>query len=281
MIRNNIAKALYFINFVIIKHPTMNAKNMKKLILLFCFVFAYVFSFSQGDTKIEPIETGSANAFEYKPYRVSVSVTPLISWLSPDTRNLSSSGSRLGIGGGLFAEKNFNKNIAVGTGVFVTQMGGKITYDSLVPAASGTSFSDVEYTFKTRYIDIPLLVKLRTDEFGYNRVFFETGIALGLLWRARADLNKEIFSIGQGGNSDRNINENKGDFDAARSVVEDDNIIFIRTPLLIGAGWEYAVSTNTVVFAGIRYSAGLFDVMRASDTKAYNNFIGLNLGVMF
>jgi hypothetical protein len=254
---------------------------MKKLISLFCFISLSVFTFAQNDTKIEPIETGSADAFNFKEYRVSVSATPLISWMRTDTRNISSGGARFGIGGGLLAEKNFNKNLAVGTGLFVTQMGGRINYDSLQPTISNTVFRDVEYTYKTRYVDIPLLVRLRTDEFGYNRVYFEAGLGLSFLWSARADLNKEVFRDDRGGNTDRNVNENREDFNAANSVVFEDNIIFIRVPLYVGAGWEYAISTNTVAFAGIRYSAGLFDAMRAENTRAFNSFIGLNFGIMF
>lgn len=254
---------------------------MKKLVLLLNFVLVSILAFSQGDTQVEPIETESPNAFAFKKYRVSVSVNPLLSWMSPDTRNISSGGSRLGIGGGLLAEKNFNKNIALGTGLFVTQMGGKINYDSLQPTISNTVFRDVEYTYKTRYVDVPLMVRLRTDEFGYNRVYFEAGLGISFLWRARADLNKDIFRNDRGGNTDRNVNENREDFNAANSVVFEDNIIFIRVPLNIGAGWEYALSTNTVAFLGIRYSAGLFDTMRAENTKAYNSYVGLNMGVMF
>jgi opacity protein-like surface antigen len=253
---------------------------MKKLTLLLCFISLSVIAFSQ-DTKIEPIETGSADAFSFKDYRVSVSVNPLLSWFRPDTKNLESAGSKLGIGGGLFGEKNFNKNIAVGIGLYVTQMGGKIKYDSLRPTTTNTTFNNVEYTYKTRYVDIPVMMRLRTDEFGYNRVYFEAGLGLSFLWKARADVDPEIFSNDRGGSQDRKINDERGDFVGANSVVEDDDMIFIRVPLNIGAGWEYALSTNTVAFAGIRYSAGLFDAMRATDTKAYNSYIGLNLGVMF
>lgn len=240
-----------------------------------------VLIFSQGDTKIDPIPTSSANAFSFKEYRISVSATPLISWFSPDTKNLESAGSRFGIGGGLLVEKNFNRNIALGTGLSINQMGGKIKYPTLSPSGTTDTFTNVEYSYKTRYISIPLLVRLRTDEFGYNRVFFEAGFGLNFLWRGRADIDQDIFTDTKGGNTDRNINENNDDFISATSSVENDNIIFIRVPLNIGLGWEYAVSNNTVAFAGIRYSAGLFDVMGSSDTKAYNNYIGLNFGIMF
>lgn len=254
---------------------------MKKLILLFCFGAVASAVFAQ-DTRIEPIQTSSANAFAHKEYRFSVSVTPLISWFSPDSRNISSKGSRLGFGGGLLVEKNLNSNVAFGSGLFITQMGGKIGYDSLVPNnKTGVSFSNVEYTYKMRYIEIPALVRLRTDEFGYSRIFFEAGFALNLLWRGRADINQNIFTNAEGGSQDRNINESGADFEENRSVVNEDDVLFFRLPVLAGAGWEYAMSQNTVVFAGLRYNAGVLNVMRANNTKSFNNYVSLNIGVMF
>lgn len=253
---------------------------MKKLILLCCFG-AMAFVATAQDTRIEPITTGSAQAFTLKEYRFSISATPLISWMSPDSRNISSKGSRLGIGVGLFVEKNLNSNVAFGGGLHITQMGGKIGYDSLAIKDNPTSYKNVEYTYKTRYIEIPALVRLRTDEFGYNRVYFEAGFALNFLWRARADIDQNIFSNAQGGSEDRNINEDRADFDASRSVVNEDNLLFLRVPLVAGAGWEYALSQNTVFFAGLRYNAGLINVMRANNTKAFNNYLALNIGVMF
>ena len=94
-----------------------------------------------------------------------------------------------------FVEKNINRNVGFGLGLHITQMGGKIGYDSLkINDNSTESYKNVEYTYKTRYIEIPALVRLRTDEFGYNRVYFEVGFALDFLWRGRADINQNIFT---------------------------------------------------------------------------------------
>ena len=161
-------------------------------------------------------------------------------------------------------------------------MGGKIGYDSLkINDNSTESYKNVEYTYKTRYIEIPALVRLRTDEFGYNRVYFEVGFALDFLWRGRADINQNIFTNAQGGNDDRNINKNRADFNEPESVVNEDDVLFMRIPIIAGAGWEYALSQNTVFFAGLRYNAGLLNIMRANNTKAFNNYLALNIGVMF
>jgi hypothetical protein len=168
----------------------------------------------------------------------------------------------------------------------VTQMGGKIKYDSLVVNVGGNgssapSFSNVVYAYKTRYVELPAMIKMRTDEFGYSRVYFEAGLALGILWRGRADVNQNLFTNSQGGNEDRNINDGKDDFYGNRSVVNEDNVRGLRIPLIVGGGWEYALSHNTVAFAGLRYSGSLFNTLSANNTKAFTNYFGLNIGVMF
>lgn len=255
---------------------------MKKLVLLTLFSFTILYSRAQdSSTRITPIQSKDISMFNNKQYRFSISVMPLVSWMSPDSRNISSKGSRMGISGGITVEKNLNENVAFCGGLHLTQMGGKIGFDSLRVKGDVNTFNNVEYTYKTRYIDIPVTIKLRTDEFGYSRVYFDAGLGLNILWRGKADINQNIFTNKQGGNEDRNVNDNDGDFDINNSVVEDDDISFIRVPLLVGAGYEYALSKNTVVFGGLRYSAGLFNVMSAPNTKAYSNYFGINVGLLF
>ncbi|MGV3598583.1 MAG: porin family protein [Bacteroidota bacterium] len=255
---------------------------MKKLILLTLSTITILHSRAQdSSTRITPIQSKDINMFNDKEYRFSISVMPLVSWMSPDSRNISSKGSRVGFSGGITVEKNLSENVAFCGGLHITQMGGKIGYDSLRVKNGTTTFNDIEYTYKTRYIDIPLTIKLRTDEFGYSRVYFDAGLALNFLWRGRADINKDIFTNAQGGSEDRDVNDKDGDFDINNSVVEDDDIGFLRVPLLVGAGYEYALSKNTVVFGGLRYNAGLFNMMSAPNTKAYNNYFGINVGLLF
>lgn len=255
---------------------------MKKLILLTLSVFTIFHCFAQdSSTRITPIQSKDFSVFNHKKYRFSISAMPLISWMSPDSRNISSKGSRVGLSGGITVENNLNENVAFCAGLHLTQMGGKIGYDSLRVKGASSTFNNVEYTYKTRYIDIPVTIKLRTDEFGYGRVYFDAGLALNILWRAKADINQDIFTNKQGGNEDRNVNDDDGDFDINNSVVEDDDMSAVRVPLLVGAGYEYALSKNTVIFGGLRYSAGLFNVMSAPNTKAYNNYFGINVGLLF
>ncbi|HYG15493.1 MAG TPA: porin family protein [Bacteroidia bacterium] len=249
---------------------------MKKLIVLALLAVCAAKGFGQA-----------ANAFAYKKYRFSFSAMPLVSWMRPDTKNLTNEGMRMGISAGLTAERNFSTNAAFTFGVYVTQMGGKVGYGILQANGNGQNpnlnpvFNNVEYTYKTRYVEIPLMLKLRTDEFGYSRVFGEFGAALNFLWRGRADLNQPVFSDAQGGSEDRNVNEATDDFDAATSSVNKDNLAILRVPLVIGGGWEYAMSENTALYAGLRYNASLINVMRADNTKAFSSYIGLNLGILF
>jgi hypothetical protein len=254
----------------------MNAKNMKKLILLTVLCALSFAGFAQ---------TTDANAFAYKNYRFAITAAPLFCWMTPDTKNIGSEGMRMGWGLGITGEKNISVNAAFTFGLQVNQMGGKILYPLLVTNDNTANVQqNVTYAYRTRYVEAPFTIKLRTDEFGYSRIFAEVGIGVGILWSAKADLDKPLFSMPPDaeGNDDRNVNQKREDFmDQSQSVANEDNISFLRIPVLAGLGYEYALSQNTTVMAGIRYSAGLTDVMRDEKSKAFNNFIAIQLGILF
>lgn len=266
---------------------------MKKHVLLFFFttiVSLAAIAQSDSSTRIKPLNTQSPNAFIHKDTRFSLSFTPLVSWIKPETGNITSAGSKIGIAGGLSYEKSLtsgSSRAAYTIGLNVTQMGGVVKYDSLqVSSATRPNpnpiYRNVEYAYSTRYVEVPVTIKLRTDEFGYHRIFFDVGVAPGFLWSGKADLSvTNVFTNAEGGNEGRNVNQNKNDFDPLHSSVNQDNIRIFRVPLLVTAGWEYALSQNTIFFAGLRYSGGLFNVMSADNTEAFNNYIGINIGLLF
>lgn len=247
---------------------------MKKLILLAALCVVSVAGFAQST---------AANAFAYKNYRFAITAAPLFCWMNPDTKNIGSEGMRVGWGFGITGEKNFSVNAAFTFGLQVNQMGGKILFPILVANDNTSNVqSDVTYTYKTRYVEAPFTIKLRTDEFGYSRIFAEVGVGVGILWSAKADLDKPLFSMPPDaeGNDDRNVNQKRADFKGP-SIASEDDISFLRVPVLVGVGYEYALSQNTTATASIRYSAGLTDVMRDERSKAFNNFVALQLGILF
>jgi hypothetical protein len=181
-------------------------------------------------------------------------------------------------------ENHFNKNASLAFGLLISQGGGKVSFDTVIAANNNSQQTyNVLYNYKLRYVEAPLTLKLKTEEIGYVTYYGELGIAPGILWKARADVDpNNIFATTDiDGAIDRNVNAQRADFIKLNNRVQEDNIRSFRLPLVFGAGIEYALTESTRAIMGLRYNAGVLNIMRSENTKAYNNYLALNLGVLF
>jgi Outer membrane protein beta-barrel domain len=189
--------------------------------------------------------------------------------MSAQDDGLNKNGSYTGFSYGLLTEFNLQKNYALATGLMISYDGGQLEYtkpvtfnsipDTIFPA--GTNIK-----YRLQYIEIPLSIKLKTNQIGYITYYGQFGLQGGINVRARADL------IGIGGD----IQESKMEFGK--------DIALGNLGLLAGAGLEYEMSGNTQFLAGIEFFNGFTDVTvnpQAYQTKSTINHLRLQLGVIF
>ena len=107
-------------------------------------------------------ESGNTNLFHF-----GLKISPALSWFTPGDKSLINNGSKLGFNYGLITEFRFSKNYAFSTGLEILNAGGKLRFpDSTlytVPGVTQKNLKDSSLhirTYKLRYIDIPLLLKL-------------------------------------------------------------------------------------------------------------------------
>lgn len=256
---------------------------MKKVIPFFCTIFcALQLQAQDASTRIEETKTTTTASASPDKVHFGLQVQPGISWIKPQDKFFKGNGSRMAISGGLFMEKNITSRALFHIGLSITQMGGVVVYDSLRVKNSGNTVTNVEYTYKTRYVELPIAIKLITEDIGYIAYYGEVGISPGLLWKARADVSPGIFpNTDEYGNEDRNINGAEGEFVPGQSVVEDDDIKSFRLPLMVGAGVEYAVTEATRLIGGLRYNSGIINIMGDKRAEAFNSYVSLFIGVKF
>ncbi|MBL4653569.1 MAG: PorT family protein [Flavobacteriales bacterium] len=235
-----------------------------------------------------------------------------VSWLKPDIDGkygYSRKGVGLGYSAGValdFALFGSN-NYAFVTGVGVLYHSGKLTYPDVYSSSSGAHYAGTTTSkYMLSYIDIPIMLKLKTNEIGYLTYYGEVGSSFGIKYKARADWN---------GTYD-------GDTELITSSSDDADVTtetnLFRFPLIIGAGAEYNLSGNTSIVIGIIYNNGFTnafswggknnpDVYDVNDEggvlldtngdvildangvptttdikrKAISNFIGLKVGIKF
>jgi opacity protein-like surface antigen len=227
---------------------------MKKIITFIFVLAAIAPSFAQ--------EQKAESKFHF-----GLKATPSLAWLRSDSKEFESDGSKFGFNYGLIADFNFgsNNNYAFSTGIDITYRGGKFKQEVLTPGL--TMVSNVTYSLQ--YVEIPLTLKLKTNEIGYMTYFLQFGFAPGVNIRSRSDssVTQETAGVSKKySNEDNDIQE---------------EINNLNVSMVIAAGAEYNLSGNTNLMLGVVFNNGFLDVFDDSDLKANSNYLGLMVGILF
>jgi hypothetical protein len=195
-------------------------------------------------------------------------IAPTYAWILTDSKDWSRDGSNLGFSYGVVTEFAISKNYVFATGVNVTYRGGKVKYQPAID----TSYSA---KLKIQYVEIPVTLKMKTNEKNNIKYFGQFGLTPGIKIRAKAD----PVNVNYPGYSKT---EDKVDI---MSSVKNFNL-----NMVIAAGAEYTISGTTALFGSIEFNNGFIDIFRSFDSgvngnqvylKGYTNFFALNVGILF
>jgi hypothetical protein len=194
-----------------------------------------------------------AGSVDAQKVSLGLKASPGIAWIKPDTKGVQGDGSLLGFAYGAIFDYLFTENYGLGSGLFIYHQGGKLeqTVDSNL----------VSVKYKLQYVNIPLTLKMRTNEIGYFRYFGQFGVMPGVNLGAKGTV----------------------EIPGAKIELEDpkDDINTLNVALVIGLGTMYNFSGNTSLVLGIEWNNGFTDVFKGSDIKGKNNFLLVNAGVVF
>jgi len=243
---------------------------MKKIVFLFSLLF------------LAGVELSAQSDF-----RFGFQLSPNFTWLSNNERNINGNGTNLGVKIGVIGEKYFAGQdkylFTFGIG-FAFNQGGTLQHDIGGDFWTNSISEDnplrvlpdgVNLKYGIQYVEIPIGLKLRTQEFGYLRYFIEPAFTLGLRTQARGSID------GAGDISTEGIDIKK-------------DVSFFNLSLGIGAGVEYSLGENLSLIGGLSYQGGLTDISVddgqqkelgqepvSEDSKAKLNSITVRIGIMF
>ncbi len=210
--------------------------------------------------------------------------SPTISWMTTNNNQIVNSGSNAGFKFGLIAENYFQENYAITSGInLLINQGGTLNHGiggNFFPTSelSDTIYNNIEanenITRKFQMVEIPLGIKLRTNQFGYLRYYGEIPVLLHVRTQARADF-----------------------LDTSRENITPDSGI-VNLSWGIGGGAEYAIADDTAIVGGIYFHNGLLDMTanrrtqlrdeatgtltdELEDSKAIISALTFRLGIMF
>src|SRR6185436_15972364 len=100
-----------------------------------------------------------------------------------------------------------------------------------------------------QYVELPLTLKLKTNEIGYMTYFLQVGVAPGVNIRSRADVTTTTQIDGK---QPTTVKETGIDIK--------DNINNINLSMVISAGVEYNLSGNTNLLLALTFNNGFLDI---------------------
>lgn len=218
--------------------------------------------------------TISAIAQDKASFHFGLKAAPSLAWLRTDTKGLEGNGSKLGFTYGLITEFNFADRYSFATGIDVAYRGGKLK--NLITIKNGTggdSTISTESNSTLQYIEIPITLKLKTNEIGYLTYYLQAGLAPGINIRSRQNNNISTQSVNNGTTTNYSSSEKDVDIKS--------DINTFNLSMVIGGGVEYTLSGSTVLLAGIQFNNGFLDVLDNKNAKANSNYLALTLGILF
>jgi hypothetical protein len=201
--------------------------------------------------------------------------SPVVSWVTPDTKSAEMDKIKFGFNFGLVGDYNISENFAFAAGLLVNKYGGSVQYIDSIPKFESSDVlaedeslePDAIIDYKLTYIEIPLGLKGKTKEIGYITYFMKAGINPALRYKAKADINQNGLT----------------DVDAS-SVTN-----LFQMGFHIGGGIEYSLGGSTKILAEIDYLGGLTDIAKTemyiqdaarNELEVLSN-VALRLGILF
>ena len=277
---------------------------LRKLILLSLLSFSTSIGYSQ-EKKYEYVDVPENNKSEHgKHYtkidvnkiRFGAMVAPTITWMYPTTSTsddgkykVSSDGSKVGYMWGLMAEYYFANNYAIVSGFEINSQGGKInTYSTadIGPSNPTNTVISTHFDYRLQYIEIPVALKLISDELPKNgaRIYGQVGLTLGINISRIATYNVVYFDEnGVSQTASGNNQKLTGSLAVPPAMLQ----------LNVGLGVEYPIASKLMFYTGLFFNNGFLP--DATNPKNYTlgykgsfsdgntrlNNIALRLGLFF
>ena len=197
------------------------------------------------------------------PVKFNVQVDPQFAWFNSDDNAVKPDGSIFHMQVGLQMDYFFAENYAFVVGVGINNLGGNLLYADSTEFSSKGEILLVEpgqsVKMNLQYIDIPVGLKLKTEELGYATFFLQLG------FNPMININAKVST------DDGLIDKD--------DIRESTHLFCLGYHA--GLGVEYKLGGSTALVGGLRWSAGLTDVTDNDRANVKTNALTIHIGVLF
>jgi hypothetical protein len=265
-------------------------KNMKNIFIIATFLLMGSVAIAQTqdketkEVKVIKKTTESSSSRDHqeneiKNFRFGLVVMPSLNWYSTESKVIQRDGVVPKFGGGLAIEFRLAKVAALATGINIVTGGGKLKYNNggqynksastvsyyfdanddimeMEDVNAGTPSDYAHYqlnkrNYKTTYIAIPILLKLKTREIGSMVYYGQFGLNSYFRWKGRSTDDVSVLDAPSAG-----ATEKKSDLIISRDVS------IYNAALNFGLGTEWNLAGTTSMVLGVSYNLGFTNVLR-------------------
>ncbi len=222
---------------------------MKKYTIIILFLFLTTTAFSQ-----------------HKPYQFGFKISGNIGWFNSYNDNFNSSGVKPGFSWGFVSDIFLMENYSVTTGFEMLFLNGNLSYPYQLISHGDTATGIISSKFKTKYIQVPVIFTMKTNDINGLRYFGQIGGSAAIKLNVREE----------------------GVFNGA-TIKNNDSDLFslFRGAFILGAGIEYPINGSTYLRLGIQYNNNFNSVLKGYNTahpdtknEARSNYLELNANII-
>ena len=222
---------------------------------------------------------------QYKGFSFGFKLGPGFDWTGSTTGAAMNESTRMGFGVGVVAEYYFAENYAIVTGINVNMLRGHYSFENgHMDSVAGFSTFSVDRYYKSTVYEIPLMLKMVTNQYGNLPIRYYAQVGGGIGY-AQKVMVKDAYN----GTTDEKYHQSDKEFSN------------LRASMKIGAGAQYAIDESTRVFAGLYFSHDFInninylspnhygyyyengEKIKERETKLnlLQNSIGIEIGILF
>lgn len=184
---------------------------------------------------------------QFPPYYFGLKAAPQLSWMKSNADTYKSDGTKIGFSWGFIAEFNFTENHSFATGFNMLFNGGKLTF----PAVYGTDTGSMNREYSLKYIEVPLTLKMRTNDLNGIRYFGRIG--LGSAFKIGAKKTDEFTPV-----TGSVIKSDKANYDG---------VSFFRESLIVGLGAELEIKEGPKMGVELSFNNGFTNILKDKNSK--------------
>jgi len=212
---------------------------------------------------------------QHKPFQFGFKGAVNLGWFATDAEGYNNEGTDFGGSWGFTADFFLMENYSITSGFDIVYLNSSISFpdhkphEILTVKVPGISTR----SYKNKYVEIPIIFTMKTNEMGKLRYFAQIGFGMGFLISSKAE---------------ENFVADDNSMTTTESLNTYDDLRFTRESLIIGAGVEIPIKGSTYLRSGIKFDNAFVNIFKGynhvyTDVKnnGKNNYIEINVSVFF